>query len=486
MLSNLFQLVVIGGGSAGSAAALAAARHGIKTLLIEREAILGGTSTGVGVNCWEPAIGTAGMAGELFRRMQKMPQATAIYSFGRHCCDQQRNSPPFPGGENILDPQFVYADTLLRAGLRSLDVEPERYRRQLHGVVFEPEAWHDAMLSMLAETKNCTVLLNESITKAEYAHGRVFNVTTASGKTIHAPYFIDASGAVVNAANLPHHLGRDSRHLYREPSAPLHADSKLNGVTRIFRIALVATENIEPLDASIPADCWWSERFPVMVGTYYPNGDCNCNMLPTFDGQEFASLTPEDADREGQRRVRAYWHHLQTDYPEFRNYRLKMIFPRSGIRENSRTICEYMLNENDLREGYFRQSHQDFIAIADHPMDRHGHHEESEPLKFNQEEIPIQSIVYGIPYRCLIPKGCRNLLVAGRIAGFSSLAASSCRLSRTMMLLGEAAGTAAAIAVAKHCDFPEIDVACLQSKLYCLKEIGQPSINRRKKDEIAM
>jgi hypothetical protein len=51
-----------------------------------------------------------------------------------------------------------------------------------------------------------------------------------------------------------------------------------------------------------------------------------------------------------------------------------------------------------------------------------------------------------VPYRCLIPKGRSNLLIACRAASFSSLAASSCRLSRTMLELGEAAGTAVALA----------------------------------------
>ena len=53
---------------------------------------------------------------------------------------------------------------------------------------------------------------------------------------------------------------------------------------------------------------------------------------------------------------------------------------------------------------------------------------------------------YGVPFRCLIPAGYRNLLIACRSASFSSVAASSCRLSRTMMELGQAAGTAAALA----------------------------------------
>ena len=72
---------------------------------------------------------------------------------------------------------------------------------------------------------------------------------------------------------------------------------------------------------------------------------------------------------------------------------------------------------------------------------------------------------YGIPYRCLIPKGRRNLLVACRAASFSSLAASSCRLSRTMLQLGQAAGTAVALAKRQKVDLPDVPVETLREAL---------------------
>jgi hypothetical protein len=72
---------------------------------------------------------------------------------------------------------------------------------------------------------------------------------------------------------------------------------------------------------------------------------------------------------------------------------------------------------------------------------------------------------YGIPYRCLIPKGQRNLLVACRAASFSSLAASSCRLSRTMMQLGQAAGTAAVLAKELKVDLPDVPPERLRDSL---------------------
>ena len=192
----------------------------------------------------------------------------------------------------------------------------------------------------------------------------------------------------------------------------------------------------------------------MMACTEYPNGDHNCNMLPTMSGAEYYEIGEAAAYVECERRVRAFWCHIQVNYPEFRRYRINWIAERVGVRETFRVMCEYMLNENDLLQGISGQSHPDIIALSDHMMDSHG----AAGRKSGELSEP-----YGIPYRCLIPKGARNLLIAGRVAGFSSIAASSCRLSRTMMQLGQAAGTAAYLAMDKS--FPGVDPLRLRKEL---------------------
>ena len=142
-------------------------------------------------------------------------------------------------------------------------------------------------------------------------------------------------------------------------------------------------------------------------------------------------------------------------YPHFRNYELVSMAPMLGIRESYRMVTDYILTESDIRAGLSGQTHQDMIAIADHPLDIHGG---GPALKEGKEP-------YGIPYRCLLPKGRKNLLVACRGAGFSHIAASSCRLSRTIMALGHAAGLAAADAVKKDGDVRAIDTAALVQEM---------------------
>ena len=142
-------------------------------------------------------------------------------------------------------------------------------------------------------------------------------------------------------------------------------------------------------------------------------------------------------------------------WPEFRRYRLKETAPVLALRETVRVRGDYVLTQCDLIAGLEGQKRDDFVAIADHCMDSHGGGGPGGELKSP----------YGIPYGCLLPRGVANLLVAGRVASFSSIAASSCRLSRTMMQLGEAAGAAAHIAASRGCTPREVSAADVRSAM---------------------
>jgi len=132
------------------------------------------------------------------------------------------------------------------------------------------------------------------------------------------------------------------------------------------------------------------------------------------------------------------------------------VAPRIGVRETRRILGDYVLNEHDCQAGLKGQEHADVIAITDHAVDIHGR-------KGRLYEVPNGP--YGVPYRCLLPRGVENLYIASRAASFSHIAASSCRLCRTMMTLGQAAGAAAAIAAAEQLTTRQVDVAELQGKL---------------------
>ena len=154
--------------------------------------------------------------------------------------------------------------------------------------------------------------------------------------------------------------------------------------------------------------------------------------------------------------MRAHWHDWQTRFRSSAATGSTGVAPALGIRETRRIVGEYVLTEHDVRGGLSGQKHADIICLADHPLDTHGSHARG----IGELREP-----YGVPYRCLIPKGRRNLLIACRAASFSSIAASSCRLSRTMMQLGQAAGTAAALAKELKVELPDVPAERLRAAL---------------------
>lgn len=456
-MTEHYDLIVVGAGSGGIGAALAAARKGLSVLLMEKADSIGGTAVRGGVHVWEPGVGGTGIPFEIYKRLREIPDAVGLYTFGRPLSTSIPNQPAFPGGEQLIDPSLDYSDSLRRYGAGPHCEDKAFVFEHWHGVVFEPEAYVRIVKDMLAETGCCRLLTNTIFTSVRAEQKRILSATLDNGETVEAETWIDATGDAVlcRKCGCEVMFGQDPRSRFNEPDAPEQANDCINGVSLVFRATSTDREVIEPLPSSIPPECWWRQCFPSVAVTHYPDGDININMLPTMSGGEYMRLGPEKAYVECTRRVHAHWHHLQTTFPEFQRFKLIWVAPMLGVRETWRVVGEYVLTEHDLLLGLSGQDHPDIVAIADHAMDRHSEGgfcaEVCEP--------------YGIPYRCQIPKGFQNLLVACRAAGFSSLAASSCRLSRTMMQLGQAAGTAAVLAKTLDIHVSDVPPAKLRASL---------------------
>ena len=186
-----------------------------------------------------------------------------------------------------------------------------------------------------------------------------------------------------------------------------------------------------------------------------PNGDLLVNPVNMIGGNA--------ADLDSLSRVmrRAYglvYEHVRWMQRErgYETWTLAGVAPEIGVRETRRIVGEYMLTEHDCQQGVAEQPHNDIIAITEHAVDIHG-------AKHMLYEVPNGA--YGVPFRCLLPKGTDNLMIACRGASFSHIAASSCRLSRTMITLGQAAGTAAAMATKNPTPLRELDAAALRKAL---------------------
>jgi hypothetical protein len=461
MSSSHFDLVVVGAGSGGFGAALAAARLGAEVLLVEKSDWLGGNAARCGVNTWEMGVGGTGIPFDFYKRLKKIPHAIGVYSINRHICwADPADGPIFPGAELLIDPTKRYLDTLREFGAPPEYSERIFRQKHWHGLPFEPTVYAAEMQAVLEETGHCMVWKNTAFTGVEVEGRQLRSLTLSNGQTVTADFFIDATADILVAqqAGCSTSLGQEPRSLYDEPSAPREPTNQLNGASLIYRVSPTETPGIKPLPDDIPATCWWGPNFPGASCNQYPNGDFNINSLPTMAGREVVELGYQAAHAECERRIRAHWHHFQTIFPDFQNYRMTWVAPGLGVREGPRLVARYVLTEHDLDAGISGQTHDDLITIADHSKDVHGADSEARDPNLKQP--------YGVPYRCLLPQEIDNIAIACRGAGFSTIGASSCRLSRTMMQLGQAAGTAAALAKQKQLtSFAELPASELQASL---------------------
>lgn len=433
------EVCIVGAGSGGIGAALAASRAGSDVVLIEKQGKIGGTSTMAFVNNWEP--GTAcDYSKEIYDRLRMSNGAVGI---SKNVHGYQKNE---PYGISIIDPEGAYNQTLRRSDLSYTS-----------GVLFDFEKFDETVQQMIEETGKCRLLLNTSFTKA-IRNGKTVKLIKAvsnSGEKfeIRAKVFIDCTGDILLCRDLGVEtmLGAESKLQFAEPSAPEEANDELNAISLCYQIR--------------KAD------FPVQ-GTPAPDGKYNyglvavsydipgkpdlksINPLGIVDGKELIRFGYISTYQKARNIVDDHWARLQK-YPHFKDYEFDCYAPMLGIRESYRMVGEYVLNQNDLLAGYQNQEQNDIIALADHPMDVHG----------KKSNLSTLSEAYGIPYRSLIPKGWTNLLVACRGASFTQLAASSCRLSRTMIAIGHAAGFAASISCKKKIPVAEVPIERIQAEM---------------------
>ncbi len=409
-------LCVVGAGSGGFAAALSAARRGLSVLLIEASTGVGGTSTWAGVNNYEPVAGATGIAREIYERLRQIPAAVTL----------QR-----PRASYHKDRPWGWYD-------RSSETDYRLSLSRASGVpiVFEPEVLDQLMRQMLVEA-GVQLRLQTRFSQVESQDRRITGIL-ANGPEgrlrIEAPLFIDSTANIYLAqqAGCQTHLGPEGPEVYGETSASAEGGPVLNNASLCYRITRLQDGESQQLQAA-PADIDLDEIHPVTSMRTYANGDLNMNPLNMMSG-ELAYELGDQAYAEALKRMLAHWHIQQTRY-RFADWKRVWTSPFLGVREGPRLVGRYVLQEADVDAGLAAQEHEDIIAFTDHSVDFHG----ARPSR----EVPNGP--YGIPFRCLLTQEYDNLLVACRGASFSSIAASSCRLSRTMMVLGQAAGTAAAL-----------------------------------------
>ncbi len=430
---------VIGAGSSGVGAAVAAARRGARVVLIERQPRLGGTGANAYVANWEPGPGCS-IAKEIYQRMKAIDGAGVAIGY-----PVQTKAPM---GYSLVTEGIPYEATLRRAGIPGSE-----YRR----LPYKPEAFDRVVRDMLDETGKVALLDRTTFFQAETnpEKTRVQSILAEAddGRVIRirAKVFIDSTGCVwlCRALGCEVLLGVDPRGRFDEPSAPERGSLQLNAISRCYLIRPSKAPNREPAPEG-------KVRFPKCAFvTGWKDGLQAVNPMPMLPGRALIDYGYDECLRRSEQMARAHWHWLQQ-VPEFQDYELAEVAPMLGIRESHRVVTRYVLNERDLVAGLPGQEHDDIIAVADHPCDIHGAGGHLGEVK----------TAYGIPYRCLLPAGpWENLLVACRGAGFSKIAASSCRLQRTMIQIGHAAGAAAATATKDNVPVDQIEIGTLVKEL---------------------
>ena len=421
-------VIVIGGGSAGVGAAYRAALCGAEVWLIETGGVLGGTSVLAGVNCWEPGIASFGLNRILYERLRRIPLAASV---GRtiHPYDPESHI-----GLNGVDPALPYKASLRRGTLGAAKTA------RVH---FEPAAMARVMRETLLEA-GVRPVTNTAFIGARADGERVRaallrDLQTGEEYALSGDVFIDCTGdaVVCRSLEVPACFGEDAQALYGEPCAPERATDIVNGVSLCFRAAPGPVPDELPrwtLDTEAAA--WISEcDLPASHVTLYPNGDRCYNELPLMEGSEYFRTAPRERMRALTARVWLYWDRMKREHGHG-DWHITQIFPRAGVRESWRVRTLEMTTENDLRRGFPAQG-DGIVALADHTLDTHGRRTTHAALP-SALETP-----WGVRGRSLVTAQYENLLVCGRCAGFSHLAASACRLSRTMLDLGEAAGALA-------------------------------------------
>lgn len=387
-------LCVVGGGLAGMSAAIAAARGGAKVVLMHDRPALGGNAS----------------------------SEIRMWICGAH-------------GDNNRETGIVE------------EIELENLYRNpapTYGI------WDSILYEKVRFQENLTLLLNCSCNDLEMDGERIrsirgWQLTTQTWHKVEAKLFADCSGDSILAplAGAEFRLGREAAGEFDEDIQPKEADKKTMGMSCLIQ----ARETGRPQTYIPPA---WAYKYPSEDDFPHRAHDHRSTNFWWIElGGEQDSIHDTEEIRDELLKI-AYgvWDHIKNhgDH-DAENWILEWVGFLPGKRESRRYVGDYILTQNDVRaQGQF----EDLVAYGGWTMDDHhpgGFNYPGEPTIFHPAPSP-----FGIPYRCLYSKNIANLFFAGRNISVTHAALSATRVMATCATLGQAVGTAAAIAIRCNLD----------------------------------
>jgi glycine/D-amino acid oxidase-like deaminating enzyme len=424
-----YDVVVLGGGPAGIAAAASAARHGASVLLVERYGFLGGMGTAAGVTNF------CGLHANVHGEIRQVVHGVA--------------------------------DELLER-MRALDGlnEPHLIFGKIHAQAYDMSAFKCAADQTLVASGVAILFhaLGAGMRLDDRGRLDCLLVETKSGRrAIRARLFIDCSGDadLAHWAGVALEKGDDEGHLLYP--------------TLMFRVGNVDAGAAGEAWRSIPslmdeAEASGDFRFPRRGAIVRPQKHpyewrVNVTQLRNADGSATDgtdALSLSAAELEGRRQIVDYVRFLRARVPGFSAAYALDIAPQVGIRETRRLVGEYMLTAQDVLTC---ASFEDAIGVNGWPLEKHV----AGDVEWEWPPIPESRGYNQLPYRMLLPRAVAgdagNLLVAGRCASMTHDGQSAARVSGACFVMGQAAGTAAAMALAGEGNVRSLSTSDLMSSL---------------------
>ena len=388
-ITHQVDFCVVGGGLSGMCAAIAAARHGARVALMQDRPVLGGNAS----------------------------SEVRMWICGAH-------------GANNRETGII----------EEIELE-SRHRNPLRNY----SLWDSVLYEKVRFEPNITLLLNCSCNDLTMDGSRVKSVrgwqtTTQTWHNVEAALFADCSGDSILAplSGAEYRMGREARAEFGEDIEPETSDARTMGMSCLIQ----ARETTAPQTFLPPA---WANTYA--RDDDLPNrghGIRRGNFWWIELGGEHHSIHDTEELRDELLKVAfGIWDHMKNrGEHEADNWVLDWVGFLPGKRESRRYVGDHVLTQNDVRaEGRF----EDLVAYGGWTMDDHhpgGMRWPGEPTIFHPAPSP-----FGIPYRCLYSRNVDNLFCAGRNISATHAALSATRVMATCATLGQAVGTAAAIAV---------------------------------------
>lgn len=419
-----YDVVVLGGGPAGIAAAIESGRSGRSTILLERYGFLGGAGTAAGLSTF------CGLHAVVHGEHEQVIHGVA---------------------DDILD--------RLRA-MNGLNAPHLTIRDQIQAQAYDISAFKIAADELMAEA-DVRVLFHTIGVGAVMASNEKIDavlIETKSGRfAIRGRIFVDGSGDgdLAAWAGAPYEVGDGAGNMLY-PSTMF----RINGVDhakagRAWDLIPALMEEAEKQGRRFP------RKKPIVRPQRNPiEWRANLTQIKNADGTAVSGIDAEqlsDGEVEGRRQCWDVFEFIREVTPGFDNAYIVEIAPQIGIRETRRFIGDYLLTEDDILGC---RDFDDSIGVNGWPVEAH--------IKGDVKFVfaPEGSRGFNqIPYRIILPQRVENLFVVGRCASMTHEGQSSARVSGPCFVMGQAAGAAADIALADGVTPRAVDVSKLQRAL---------------------